>query len=167
MCFVIALSRLPSGVLTPGTEPPLAKERHATERTIDTEVPVGSNESRVVSFLRSRGIEHSHLCSNPDRESDFHHNAKLDGKRHRIAQYFVAFIRDVDRDPLGLISWSLAMHFYFDADGALVAYTAERIGTGPWFHFLGMAARQTAAAEPMLATLAIRAAERRRWTDER
>jgi hypothetical protein len=101
------------------------------EQTINSEAPVGSNESRVVSFLQSRGIEHSHLLNNPDRDSDFQHNAKLDGKRHLIVQYSVAIIRDVDRNLLGLISWSLAMHFYFDANGTLVAYTAERVGTGP------------------------------------
>jgi hypothetical protein len=100
------------------------------ERAIKSEVPVGSKESRVASFLSSRGIEHSHLGS-PERVSDFQHNTKLDGKRDLIVRYSVAIIRDVDRNLLGLISWSLAMHFYFDSNDTLVAYTAERVGTGP------------------------------------
>lgn len=102
----------------------------AVERAIAAEAPVGSDEARVAAFLRAHGIEHSPSGGDPGAESDFRRNPKLAGKRARITRQSVAIIRGVGRDVLTFTEYSLVLHFYFDAAGALVEYTVQEVGTG-------------------------------------
>ncbi len=104
------------------------------EQLITTEVPVGSDASKVIGFLDGRHIEHSGIVqlddetrSRPGRDTLFW-NAKLDSVRDRIRSYVPAIMRDVGGEGF-LTRWNIVIRFYLDRDGRVVVHQAKEIGT--------------------------------------
>lgn len=95
---------------------------------IETELPSQATVAQVDTFLNSHRIEHSETVRNPELDSDFRDNPKLEGKRERIKDIVIGIIRDTESDFL--VSWSISLNFYFDGEGRLVEYTIKKIGTG-------------------------------------
>ncbi len=95
---------------------------------IQKEIPERASVAQVEAFLDSHHIAHSKIYDEPEMESDFRNNPKLDSKREKIKGVIGAIIRDVEYGFLK--SWDICIKFYFDAQGRLVEYTVTKIGTG-------------------------------------
>jgi hypothetical protein len=100
-------------------------------KLVAEKIPPDASMSQTVSFLDSNNIEHSDYIDiekNPayKEESSFQDH-KLDYKRDKIKGFVVGKVCDAN--------WHLfkksfiQIHFYFDANGKLVAYTLRTIST--------------------------------------
>jgi hypothetical protein len=94
---------------------------------IEKEVPSRASVAQVEAFLDSHKIVHSEIFDEPEVESDFRYNPKLDGKRERVRGVVGAIIRNVEYGFL--ISWDICIKFYFDEHDRLVEYTVTKIAT--------------------------------------
>jgi hypothetical protein len=78
---------------------------------VGTQLPLGSNQSQVVAFLKAHDIE----------------NSGYEGKEDVI--FINAIIRDITWGFPG--NADLQIDFRFEPGGKLAEYTIERTGTGP------------------------------------
>jgi hypothetical protein len=104
------------------------------EQLMAKEAPVGSEASKVVAFLDSRGLQHSDIVDLPEATlarpggDTLFWSAKLDGKRERIRHYIWAKIPNIG-GPGIFTTWNMSLRFYLDGDGKVVAHQAKKIGT--------------------------------------
>jgi hypothetical protein len=112
----------------------LTKTEAKTEEIMAQEVPLGSDAAMVFAFLDGRRLQHSEVVDLPAETlarpggDTFFWNTKLDGKRDRIRRYISAKIPKSSGKGI-FATWDMVLRFYLDADGKVVAYQAEKIGT--------------------------------------
>jgi len=89
------------------------------------QLPVGSTETQVTTFLDAQRIEHSEILKHPENESDFR-ELKLDNKS-RVEGFMIGMIRNTDQR--GLVTGNIQIYLYFDNKGFLVARSVKWVGT--------------------------------------
>lgn len=97
------------------------------EQLIKTELPSGASKSQVFAFLDAHQISHSEYIEHPENGTDFEHQ-RLDGKRHRVKKYLVAWIANTRK--WSFFKHQIYMKFYFDEEDKLVEHITREIADG-------------------------------------
>jgi hypothetical protein len=88
--------------------------------SIAREVPIGSERTTVVEFLRRHGLQDA-ASSVPSSRASF--------VEDRSRNYIVAVVRNIERTPF--TRTDLRIGFYFDDHNRFTGYKAEKMLTGP------------------------------------
>jgi hypothetical protein len=102
------------------------------QNRIQRELPLGSSQEQVASFLDANRVEHSSLIDLDAEpiyrtETSFR-SRELDGKRDQIKRMFVVMRRNIR--PQWFADVDEQIHLYFDDKGQLVAFTVREVRTG-------------------------------------
>jgi hypothetical protein len=102
------------------------------QNRIQRELPLGSSQEQVASFLDANLVEHSSLIDLDAEpiyrtETSFR-TRELDGKRDQIKRMFVVMRRNIRSEWIADVDEQI--HFYFDNKGKLVAFTFRNVKSG-------------------------------------
>lgn len=107
-------------------------KKNITVQEVDSlimkEIPNGSSQSQVLSFLKSHNIGHSEvLILVDDNDKSWFRDSDPIEKKEDINSVIHASLPKVEVSLFS--SWGIFMKFYFDKEGRLIDYRVQKVGT--------------------------------------
>lgn len=97
------------------------------EQAIQKDLPLGTNQSKVMEFLDHRNIPHTKYFNQPEDILEFNEeDTKV--KNEQIKGHIMASIKNVEQWPFA--SSGIYADFFFDDKDCLIGYRVRKLTTG-------------------------------------